>query len=161
MIISISIFVSFQFCGNYGSSVFTWSLEMCLAYDSGNLICLHTNCSPCSFPLGLNFISPAFYPVGCFYCWSVSTNQFACLQNDLVHGWGLDFALRRCVDVSDSTALPHPRQRVKTCGNTLCCNFVITSLAILQPAHEKIGVVDSQWIVHQVIPSLGSQVRKQ
>lgn len=23
-----------------------------------------------------------------------------CLQNDLVHGWGLDFALRRCVDVS-------------------------------------------------------------
>lgn len=27
-----------------------------------------------------------------------------------------------------------------------------------QPAHEKIGVVDSQWIIHQVIPSLGSQV---
>ncbi|XP_042512025.1 uncharacterized protein LOC122087100 [Macadamia integrifolia] len=45
------------------------------------------------------------------------------LQNDLVHGWGLDFALRRCVE----------------------------------PAHEKIGVVDSQWIVHQVIPSLGRQ----
>ncbi|XP_055831493.1 uncharacterized protein LOC129900523 [Solanum dulcamara] len=45
------------------------------------------------------------------------------IQNDLVHGWGLDFALRRCVE----------------------------------PAHEKIGVVDSQWIVHQVIPSLGSQ----
>ncbi|XP_042521231.1 uncharacterized protein LOC122094700 [Macadamia integrifolia] len=46
------------------------------------------------------------------------------LQNDLVHGWGLDFALRRCVE---------------------------------PPAHEKIGVVDSQWIVHQVIPSLGNQ----
>ncbi|MED6221014.1 hypothetical protein PIB30_050427 [Stylosanthes scabra] len=45
------------------------------------------------------------------------------IQNDLVHGWGLDFALRRCVE----------------------------------PAHEKIGVVDSQWIVHQVIPSLGQQ----
>lgn len=45
------------------------------------------------------------------------------IQNDLVHGWGLDFALRRCV----------------------------------QPAHEKIGVVDSQWIIHQVIPSLGAQ----
>ncbi|KAK3023120.1 hypothetical protein RJ639_042709, partial [Escallonia herrerae] len=44
-------------------------------------------------------------------------------QNDLVHGWGLDFALRRCVE----------------------------------PAHEKIGVVDSQWVVHQVIPSLGNQ----
>ncbi|XP_038707512.1 uncharacterized protein LOC120002774 [Tripterygium wilfordii] len=45
------------------------------------------------------------------------------IQNDLVHGWGLDFALRRCVE----------------------------------PAHEKIGVVDSQWIIHQVIPSLGGQ----
>ena len=29
-----------------------------------------------------------------------------------------------------------------------------------QPAHEKIGVVDSQWIVHQVVPSLGNQVRR-
>ncbi|KAF5937757.1 hypothetical protein HYC85_025263 [Camellia sinensis] len=46
------------------------------------------------------------------------------IQNDLVHGWGLDFALRRCVE----------------------------------PAHEKIGVVDSQWVVHQVIPSLGNQL---
>ncbi|KAJ6814242.1 uncharacterized protein M6B38_392855 [Iris pallida] len=45
------------------------------------------------------------------------------VQNDLVHGWGLDFALRKCVE----------------------------------PAHEKIGVVDSQWIVHQVVPSLGNQ----
>ncbi|XP_021901239.1 uncharacterized protein LOC110817135 isoform X2 [Carica papaya] len=45
------------------------------------------------------------------------------IQNDLVHGWGLDFAMRRCVE----------------------------------PAHEKIGVVDSQWIVHQTVPSLGNQ----
>lgn len=45
------------------------------------------------------------------------------LQNDLVHGWGLDFALRRCAE----------------------------------PAYMKIGVVDSQWIVHQAIPSLGNQ----
>uniref|UniRef100_A0A0E0NDE4 Lysine ketoglutarate reductase trans-splicing related 1 n=1 Tax=Oryza rufipogon TaxID=4529 RepID=A0A0E0NDE4_ORYRU len=45
------------------------------------------------------------------------------LQNDLVHGWGLDFALRKCVE----------------------------------PAHEKIGVVDAQWIVHQAVPSLGNQ----
>lgn len=45
------------------------------------------------------------------------------IQNDLVHGWGLDFALGRCVE----------------------------------PAHEKIGVVDSQYIVHKVVPSLGNQ----
>ncbi|CAA0814099.1 Protein of unknown function (DUF707 [Striga hermonthica] len=45
------------------------------------------------------------------------------IQNDLVHGWGLDLALQRCVE----------------------------------PAHEKIGVVDAQWIVHQSLPSLGGQ----
>ncbi|BAT86552.1 hypothetical protein VIGAN_04421900 [Vigna angularis var. angularis] len=49
------------------------------------------------------------------------------IQNDLVHGWGLDFALRRCVE----------------------------------PAHEKIGVVDSPWIVHQGLPSLGNQGESQ
>ena len=27
-----------------------------------------------------------------------------------------------------------------------------------QPAHEKIGVVDAQWVVHQTVPSLGNQV---
>ncbi|KAI4382471.1 hypothetical protein MLD38_008432 [Melastoma candidum] len=45
------------------------------------------------------------------------------LQNDLVHGWGIDFALRKCVE----------------------------------PAHDKIGVVDSQWVIHQGLPSLGNQ----
>ncbi|GAB2280525.1 hypothetical protein Dimus_015151 [Dionaea muscipula] len=56
-----------------------------------------------------------------------SRNAWRCvwhmIQNDLIHGWGLDFALQRCVE----------------------------------PAHEKIGVVDAQWIVHQALPSLGSQ----
>ncbi|KAG6503449.1 hypothetical protein ZIOFF_035762 [Zingiber officinale] len=46
------------------------------------------------------------------------------IQNDLVHGWGLDFALRRCVEF----------------------------------AHERIGIVDAQWIVHQGVPTLGNQV---
>ncbi|XP_042393376.1 uncharacterized protein LOC121984499 isoform X2 [Zingiber officinale] len=45
------------------------------------------------------------------------------IQNDLVHGWGLDFALRRCVEF----------------------------------AHERIGIVDAQWIVHQGVPTLGNQ----
>ncbi|XP_019099217.1 PREDICTED: uncharacterized protein LOC104776741 isoform X2 [Camelina sativa] len=57
-----------------------------------------------------------------------SKNAWRCvwhmIQNDLVHGWGLDFALRRCVE---------------------------------EPAYEKIGIVDSQWIVHQFIPSLGNE----
>ncbi|EYU30626.1 hypothetical protein ABFS82_11G061400 [Erythranthe guttata] len=45
------------------------------------------------------------------------------IQNDLIHGWGLDLALQKCVE----------------------------------PAHERIGVVDAQWIVHQTVPSLGNQ----
>ncbi|XP_030545093.1 uncharacterized protein LOC115751349 [Rhodamnia argentea] len=49
------------------------------------------------------------------------------LQNDLVHGWGFDLALRKCVE----------------------------------PAHEKIGVVDAQWVVHQSFPSLGNQGESQ
>ncbi|KAG8655235.1 hypothetical protein MANES_04G019500v8 [Manihot esculenta] len=28
---------------------------------------------------------------------------------------------------------------------------------MIQPAHEKIGVIDSQWIIHQIVPSLGNQ----
>ncbi|EFJ32148.1 hypothetical protein SELMODRAFT_85805 [Selaginella moellendorffii] len=45
------------------------------------------------------------------------------IQNDLVHGWGLDFGLQKCAT----------------------------------PAHERIGVVDAQWIRHKGVPSLGSQ----
>lgn len=30
--------------------------------------------------------------------------------------------------------------------------------SLLKPAHEKIGVVDAQWIVHQSVPSLGNEV---
>ncbi|KAJ7543800.1 hypothetical protein O6H91_09G052900 [Diphasiastrum complanatum] len=45
------------------------------------------------------------------------------IQNDLVHGWGLDFSMQHCVE----------------------------------PAHEKIGVVDAQWIIHKGVPSLGQQ----
>lgn len=56
-----------------------------------------------------------------------SRNAWQCvwymIQNDLVHGWGLDFSMRRCVE----------------------------------PAHEKMGVVDAQWVVHQSVPSLGDQ----
>ncbi|KMZ58729.1 Lysine ketoglutarate reductase trans-splicing related 1 [Zostera marina] len=45
------------------------------------------------------------------------------IQNDLVHGWGLDLSLQSCVE----------------------------------PAHEKIGVVDSQWVVHKMLPTLGNE----
>nr|XP_024391366.1 uncharacterized protein LOC112289890 isoform X2 [Physcomitrium patens] len=44
------------------------------------------------------------------------------IQNDLIHGWGLDMELKRCA----------------------------------LPAHDKIGVVDAQWIRHRVVLSLNS-----
>lgn len=34
----------------------------------------------------------------------------------------------------------------------------VLSVSFLKPAHEKMGVVDSQWIVHQTVPSLAKQV---
>ncbi|KAE9463447.1 hypothetical protein C3L33_04661, partial [Rhododendron williamsianum] len=61
------------------------------------------------------------------------------IQNDLVHGWGLDFALRRCVEVVVS-----PLFIADNCKH-FCTLWVTTSVLTLQPAHEKIGVVDSQW----------------
>lgn len=74
------------------------------------------------------------------------------LQNDLVHGWGLDFALRKCVDVCYSCSYHYEYIFIKF-------NQFLMLTGFAQPAHEKIGVVDSQWIVHQVVPSLGGQVR--
>ncbi|CAN6842149.1 unnamed protein product [Brassica oleracea] len=71
------------------------------------------------------------------------------IQNDLVHGWGLDFALRRCVEVSSLCLYVFTTAKV--------ISIIDDENLLLQPAHEKIGVVDSQWIIHKVIPSLGSQ----
>ncbi|KAL8150121.1 hypothetical protein V2J09_019929 [Rumex salicifolius] len=76
--------------------------------------CTHPNKPPCAG--FVEIMAPVFSQSAWRCVWHM-------IQNDLVHGWGLDFALGKCVE----------------------------------PAHEKIGVVDSQWIVHQRIPSLGSQ----
>ncbi|KAL4560895.1 hypothetical protein LXL04_033051 [Taraxacum kok-saghyz] len=76
--------------------------------------CIDPHLPPCA--AFVEIMAPVFSQEAWWCVWSM-------IQNDLVHGWGLDFALRRCVE----------------------------------PAHEKIGVVDSQWIVHQVIPTLVSQ----
>ncbi|KAL5718067.1 hypothetical protein ACHQM5_011006 [Ranunculus cassubicifolius] len=76
--------------------------------------CSNPNLPPCA--AFVEIMAPVFSREAWRCVWHM-------LQNDLVHGWGLDFALRRCVD----------------------------------PAHEKIGVVDAQWIIHQSVPSLGGQ----
>ncbi|KAE8727673.1 E3 ubiquitin-protein ligase RNF43-like [Hibiscus syriacus] len=57
------------------------------------------------------------------FSWEAWRCVWYMIQNDLVHGWGLDFAVRRCVD----------------------------------PAHEKIGIVDSQWVSRQNNPLLLKQ----
>ncbi|CAN6572316.1 unnamed protein product [Malus baccata var. baccata] len=79
------------------------------------------------------------------------------IQNDLVHGWGLDFALRHCVAVRNNFSLSTLiilLPPVRDCNY----NFNLFIFARKQPAHKKIGVVDAQWIVHQGVPSLGNQV---
>ncbi|CAJ2654448.1 unnamed protein product [Trifolium pratense] len=103
------------------SSGFTW--EMTKRKDDGEVHkltderpgwCSDPNLPPCA--AFVEIMAPVFSREAWRCVWHM-------IQNDLVHGWGLDFALRRCVE----------------------------------PAHEKIGVVDSQWIIHQTIPSLGGQ----
>ncbi|KAK8933219.1 hypothetical protein KSP39_PZI016004 [Platanthera zijinensis] len=79
--------------------------------------CVNPHFPPCA--AFVEMMAPVFSKAAWRCVWHM-------LQNDLVHGWGLDFAVRRCVE----------------------------------PAYMKIGVVDSQWIVHQAIPSLGNQVRQ-
>ncbi|KAK9061701.1 hypothetical protein SSX86_018884 [Deinandra increscens subsp. villosa] len=75
--------------------------------------CIHPHLPPCA--AFVEIMAPVFSRKAWRCVWNM-------IQNDLVHGWGLDFALRRCVE----------------------------------HAHEKIGVVDAQPIVHQTLPSLGN-----
>ncbi|KAJ0763325.1 hypothetical protein HanPI659440_Chr08g0279411 [Helianthus annuus] len=82
------------------------------------------------------------------------------IQNDLVHGWGLDFALQKCVQpayerigVVDAQWIVH--QGVPSLGNQ--GNEDDGETRWKGPAYERIGVVDAQWIVHQGVPSLGNQ----
>jgi len=65
-------------------------MALCMAYDSGE-VTLHAKSLVC-------------------LKWSMLTHCF--VQNDLVHGWGLDFALRKCVEVfhaiiMHNTSPPH------------------------------------------------------
>ncbi|XP_022846405.1 uncharacterized protein LOC111369158 [Olea europaea var. sylvestris] len=100
----------------FGASFLYWYIWMVINRDTEEKPgwCSDPHLPPCA--AFVEIMAPVFSREAWRCVWHM-------IQNDLVHGWGLDFALRRCVD----------------------------------PAHEKIGVVDSQWIVHQVIPSLGSQ----
>jgi hypothetical protein len=72
--------------------------------------------------------------------------------------------LNSTLNLSGRFAYPHLTKfsfvRLVRSG-TFSWHIVMSLVLSLQPAHEKIGVVDSQWIVHQVIPSLGSQVSHQ
>lgn len=58
-------------------------MALCMAYDSGGVV------SP-------TVLLTSFEACILTYCF---------LQNDLVHGWGLDFALRKCVEVYSSSIL--------------------------------------------------------
>ncbi|KAG4926839.1 hypothetical protein AAZX31_19G050700 [Glycine max] len=103
------------------SSSFTW--QMTRKRDSGEVHkkaeersgwCSDPHLPPCA--AFVEIMAPVFSRDAWRCVWHM-------IQNDLVHGWGLDFVLRKCVE----------------------------------PPHEKIGVVDTQWVVHQSVPSLGNQ----
>ncbi|KAK8544954.1 hypothetical protein V6N13_066267 [Hibiscus sabdariffa] len=72
LITTIACFAFSQFCGNFSACIFSGSLAMRMAYDSG--------------------------------------------RNDLVHGWGLDFALRRCVEDITKYGKSHRRGVRKRCN---------------------------------------------
>jgi len=86
----------------------------CRHAEERNGWCTDPNLPPCA--AFVEIMAPVFSRKAWRCVWHM-------IQNDLIHGWGLDFAVRKCV----------------------------------QNAHEKIGVVDAQWIIHQGVPSLGNQ----
>lgn len=71
-----------QICGNHGSCFLSRCLAVRVAHDSGKNIYLE---SILRYKITRVHIRYTFV---------------MCMQNDLVHGWGLDFALRRCVEVN-------------------------------------------------------------
>ncbi|XP_076914177.1 uncharacterized protein LOC143573080 [Bidens hawaiensis] len=103
------------------SNGFTWLLtkrregvEVHKEEEEQRVWCTYPHLPPCaSF---VEIMAPVFSREAWRCVWLL-------IQNDLVHGWGLDFALQKCVE----------------------------------PAYEKIGVFDAQWIVHLGVPSLGNQ----
>ncbi|XP_061358072.1 uncharacterized protein LOC133302326 [Gastrolobium bilobum] len=103
------------------SSSFTWQMtkkradvEVHKKAEERNGWCPDPHTPPCA--AFVEIMAPVFSRDAWRCVWHM-------IQNDLIHGWGLDFALRKCVD----------------------------------PPHEKIGVVDTQWVLHQSVPSLGNQ----
>jgi len=141
------LFTLFQFCWNYGSSLFQECLALCVAYDTG------IQCSSGAFVLIIFSVTT---------CFTDLHTLGSVLQNDLVHGWGLDFALRRCVEVINyDSFLDKGWFCLYGMGDFLSIFWpreLLLYLSYMQPAHEKIGIIDSQWIVHQAVPSLGNQV---
>ena len=76
-------FCNAQICWDHGSCIFQRCMALCMAHVTGSwLFCVYF----CCFHYIIN---------SCLTCFSYAT-----MQNDLIHGWGLDFALRRCVEVS-------------------------------------------------------------
>ncbi|XP_051147731.1 uncharacterized protein LOC127262908 [Andrographis paniculata] len=78
------------------------------------------NCQSLFLPPCAGFVE-IMAPVFSSNIWSCVWNM---IQNDLVHGWGIDFEFYRCVE----------------------------------KPHIRIGVVDSQWINHLVLPTLSNEV---
>lgn len=133
---------------DHGSCIFKKRLAMCVARDPGSLL-HHLFHSSFIFPKSL------FLPTLLRCLLKLLTEWFGsrlgpwlCTQK-MCWGKKRDLQLVVC----------HAKDRVAWFDYIVC---YLTKLNIfyteMQPAHEKIGVVDSQWVVHQSFPSLGNQV---
>ncbi|KAF8407395.1 hypothetical protein HHK36_006526 [Tetracentron sinense] len=67
-------------------------------------------------------------------------------RNDLIHGWGLDMKLGYCAQVKESSY-----------SVTLYIALNDQQLGFQGDRTKKVGVIDSEYIIHQGIPSLGGQ----
>lgn len=87
-------------------------------------------------------------------------------QNDLVHGWGMDFKIGYCAQVSP--LLITSDRKTDNCISQECIyvhyhRFGVWKDILRQCAcwacqgsrSEKVGVIDAEYILHKGIPSLG------
>ncbi|CAI0375110.1 unnamed protein product [Linum tenue] len=73
------------------------------------------------------------------------------IQNDLIHAWGLDTQLGYCAQVSNTISKLYPN-RLHCLLLFSCCDIT----PVIQGDRAKnVGVVDSEYIVHLGLPTLG------
>lgn len=153
-VLDLCSFLFSQFCGNYGTCLFKECMALCVAYDSGIALSEFSN-----KPSVLQLLYMAEL------CWCILS--FPISVAEWFGTWmGTGFCIEKMCG-GQTMFLSYLNCLIKYIAqhNQTLKSFMIYYIGLdwfvylfMQPAHEKIGVVDSEWIVHQVIPSIGNQV---